>query len=134
MSTEETSSAEEKGQKKSSGKTTVAFVAVAALAAVGGGVVANSLPGGDDSGEETTAEGGADGAQATTVSETEVAGENRGLDDVHQDDALVTTDWLADRLDEGDLHEQDIVLLDVSEDLPDSELTPYSEAHIPQAQ
>lgn len=141
--TEGTASAENTSQKKSgSGKLAVAFVAVAALAAVGGGVVANSVGGGEGASETSVSagEGTTSGETVTTVAEVQVAGENRGLDDVHQggeesrENVLVTTDWLAERLDEGDLHEQGIVLLDVSEELASSELTPYSEAHIPQAQ
>ncbi len=144
MSTEDTNTSGEQSSgasapqntqnTKSSGsgaKTAVAVVAAAALAGTAGFLVANSTGDGGSTGGTTA---GGSGETAQTVSQVEVAGENRGLDDVHQEDPLVSTDWLAERLDEGDLHEQDIVLLDVSEDLPSSELTPYSEAHIPQAQ
>lgn len=115
----------------SGAKTAVAVVAAAALAGTAGFLVANST--GDDGATGGTSAGGS-GEAAQTVSQVQVAGENRGLDDVHQEEPLVSTEWLAERLEEGDLYEQDIVLLDVSEDLPSSELTPYSEAHIPQAQ
>ena len=122
---------------------TVAFIAVAALAAVGGGVVASSI--GQDSDTQTSSttdsgEGRSTVEAVTTVANVQVAGEHRGLESVHQDghenreNVLVTTDWLAERLDRGELQEQGIVLLDVSEELASSELTPYSEAHIPQAQ
>ena len=130
MSTEEDT--QKTPAKSGAGKTAIAVLATAALAGTGGFLIAGGS--GDDAGEAAQAGSSGEGEQAATVSDVTVEGENRGLDDVHQEDALVTTDWLADRLDEGDLHDQDIVLLDVSEDLPDSELTPYSEAHIPQAQ
>lgn len=118
--------------KSGAGRTAITVLVTAALAGTGGFLIAGGS--GDATGEAAQAGTSGEGGHAATVSDVTVAGENRGLDDVHQEDALVTTDWLAERLEEGDLHEQDIVLLDVSEDLPDSELTPYAEAHIPQAQ
>lgn len=122
-----------KGAGSGSGaKAAVAVVAAAALAGTAGFLVANST--GGDGGTGGGAAAGGSGEAAQTVSQVEVAGEHRGFDGVHQEEPLVTTDWLAERLEEGDLREQGIVLLDVSEDLPSSELTPYSEAHIPQAQ
>ncbi|WP_022871905.1 sulfurtransferase [Nesterenkonia alba] len=132
--TEENTPAEKTEQPKSSGtaKTAVAVIAAAALAGTAGFLVANST-GGDDAGT-TTGGGTTAGEAASTVAEVDIPGENRGFDDVHTDEPLVSTDWLAERLDEGDLYEQGIVLLDVSEELASSELTPYSEAHIPQAQ
>ncbi|WP_146340340.1 sulfurtransferase [Nesterenkonia sp. NBAIMH1] len=131
MSTE--SSTTPKSTSGGSGlKTGIAVVAAAALAGTGGYLVANS---GDDAGSQSqTAQGTSDAEAAETVAVADVAGESRGFDDVHTDEPLVSTDWLAERLDEGDLDEQGIVLLDVSEELASSELTPYSEAHIPQAQ
>ncbi|MDS2173678.1 sulfurtransferase [Nesterenkonia sp. CL21] len=142
MSTDEAPSPEQTSSsgRRSSGKLAIAFVAVAALAATAGGVVTNSISGGDDGAATSTDSGSGGGDQATTVANVQVAGEHRGYDEVHQggdedlENVLVSTDWLADRLDEGDLAEQGIVLIDVSEELPTSELTPYSEAHIPQAQ
>ncbi|MCH8561724.1 sulfurtransferase [Nesterenkonia sp. YGD6] len=137
MSTDETTAGPAApAPKKSPGKTVIAVVAATALAGTAGFVVANST-GDDPASGSSTASGAAetgDGETATTVVAVDIPGENRGFDDVHTDEPLVSTDWLAERLDEGDLHEQDIVLLDVSEDLPSSELTPYAEAHIPQAQ
>ena len=141
MSTEQppTSEATSERPKKSNGRLAISFVAVAALAATAGGVVTGSFSGSGDDGDASAAPGSS-GEQASTVANVQVAGENRGTEEVHQggdedlENVLVSTDWLSDRLDEGDLAEQDIVLLDVSEQLPTSELTPYSEAHIPQAQ
>lgn len=134
MSTEESTSPTPTGTRPgAAGKTAIAVIATAALAGTAGFVVANSTA--DNDAETTTGGSGTTaGEAATTVTEAEIPGENRGFEDVHTDEPLATTEWLAERLDEGDLHEQDIVLLDVSENLPSSELTPYSEAHIPQAQ
>ncbi|WP_150462132.1 sulfurtransferase [Nesterenkonia ebinurensis] len=116
-------------------KTGIAIVAVAALAGTAGFVVANSTGDSADTGTTTSdGDGATAGESATTVTSVNIPGENRGYDDVHTDEPLVDTDWLAERIDEGDLYEQGIVLLDVSEELASSELTPYSEAHIPQAQ
>ncbi|WP_208292194.1 sulfurtransferase [Nesterenkonia aurantiaca] len=103
--------------------------------------MANSTGGDADQGSVTdsgstateTDESG-EGEAATTVAAADIPGETRGFDDVHTEQPLATTEWLAERLEEGGLHEQGIVLLDVSENLPSSELTPYAEAHIPQAQ
>ncbi|NLS09611.1 sulfurtransferase [Nesterenkonia sp. MY13] len=134
MSTEEkTAEGSSTPQKSSGGKLAIAVIATAALAGTGGFVVANST-GGDEGTTTAASSGEAGGESATTINEVDIPGENRGYEDVHTDEPLVTTDWLAERLDEGDLYEQGIVLLDVSEDLPTSELTPYAEAHIPQAQ
>lgn len=116
----------------------VAFVAVAALAAVAGGVIVNSVGGSGDSQTTTVSSGG--GEQAQTVSDVTVVGEHRGYDEVHQggeedlENVLVTTEWLDERLQEGSLADQGIVLIDISEHLASSELTPYQEGHIPQAQ
>lgn len=126
----------EPAQKKSGLKTGIAVVAAAALAGTAGFALANSA--GGDSGETGAPASGGSGTStaeaASTVSSIDIPGENRGFDDVHTDEPLVTTDWLAERLEEGELYDQGIVLIDVSEDLPTSELTAYSEAHIPQAQ
>ena len=132
MSTEE-STAPQPAQKNSGLKTGIAVLAAAALAGTAGFAVANST-GGDDAETAAGGSGATAGEAASTVSSIEIPGENRGFEDVHTDEPLVSTDWLADRIDEGELYDQDIVLVDVSEDLPTSELTPYSEAHIPQAQ
>lgn len=120
-------------------KTGIAILAVAALAGTGGYLVANST--GADAGSDTSTSAAPEGGDtAVTVADVTVEGEHRGYEQVHQggdedlENVLVSTDWLQDRLDEGELHEQGIVLLDVSEELASSELTPYSEAHIPQAQ
>ena len=144
MSTDEsTAGAGAPTPRKSAGRTAIAVVAAAALAGTAGFVVANST--GDDAGSTTagsdtagsdSAESGGTGSgdTATTVVAADIPGEHRGFDEVHTEEPLATTDWLAERLEEGELHEQGIVLLDVSENLPSSELTPYAEAHIPQAQ
>lgn len=123
--------------------TAVAFVAVAALAATAGALIA-----GGGSGETHEATQASDQAGVTQASGTEVAssvvsssavGQYRGFDDVHQggdedlQNVLVSTDWLAERIDEG-LAESNIVLIDVSENLPTSELTAYVDGHIPGAQ
>ncbi|GFZ76509.1 sulfurtransferase [Nesterenkonia alkaliphila] len=139
MSSEDSTPAEgtQTPAKSTSGlKTGIAIVAVAALAGTAGFAVANSTGGSEVTGGGPTAqgEGATAGEAAATVTAVDIPGENRGYEEVHTDEPLVDTDWLAERLDEGDLYEQGIVLLDVSEDLPTSELTPYSEAHIPQAQ
>lgn len=142
MSTDETSArAEAPASKSSTSKTVIAVVAAAALAGTAGFVVANSTGGEADQSSAAEAGGPAteaaetgEGEAATTVTAAEIPGEARGFDDVHTEQPLATTEWLAERLAEGDLHEQGIVLLDVSENLPSSELTPYAEAHIPQAQ
>lgn len=122
--------------RSGSGKTAIALLAVGALAGTGGFLIAGSGAdgGGTDEGSAAQSEPAAGGEQATTVSNVDVHGENRGFEGVHQEDPLVSTDWLAERLEEGELAEQDIVLLDVSEELASSELTAYSQAHIPQAQ
>ncbi|EXF25204.1 thiosulfate sulfurtransferase [Nesterenkonia sp. AN1] len=119
----------------------IAVVAAAALSGAAGFVVANSTGGDADQGSvtdsgstATEADESGEGEAATTVAAADIPGETRGFDDVHTEQPLATTEWLAERLEEGDLHEQGIVLLDVSENLPSSELTPYAEAHIPQAQ
>ncbi len=133
MSTEETTPPTSTGTRKgAAGKTAIAVIATAALAGTAGFVVANSTNDGAEA--PTTGSGTTAGEAAATVTDVEIPGENRGFDDVHTDEPLATTDWLAERLDEGELYEQGIVLLDVSENLPSSDLTPYSEAHIPQAQ
>lgn len=149
MSTDETiAGTEAPAPRKSNGRTVIAVVAAPALAGTAGFVVANSAGDGTGSaptGSGTSAPGPSEsdgresdgresGGSATTVAVADIPGENRGFEAVHTDEPLVSTEWLADRLDEGDLHEQGIVLLDVSENLPSSELTGYAEAHIPQAQ
>ncbi len=111
------------------------LVAVALLAGTGGALLAR---GGGGETESTTSTGGGGTAADTQVASV-AEGEDRGLDEVHQDgdedleNVLVSTDWLEKRIDEG-LEESDIVLLDVSEELGSSELTPYDEGHIPGAQ
>ncbi|QNG17984.1 sulfurtransferase [Rhodococcus triatomae] len=116
--------------------TGVAFLAVAALAATGGALIAGGGGGGDDS----AAVPGSTGGEIAAVSAQSLAtGEHRGFDDVHQggtedlENVLVGTDWLAEKIEAG-LEENDIVLIDISENLASSELTPYAEGHIPGAQ
>lgn len=129
------------GESKKNLTTAVAVVAALAIGATGGWVVANS--GSDEapaaaptSGDGTSAGGG---TTAQTVTTSFAEGENRGLDTVHQGGAedvsnvLVSTDWLAEQIDAG-LAENDIVLIDVSEELASSELTKYPDGHIPGAQ
>lgn len=132
--------------RKKTASTAIAFVAVAALAATGGWVLARS--GGSDTASEqsiaqpdTSQQG--DAAGSTEVAETAVTsfaqGEHRGLATVHQgaaadlENVLVSTDWLAEQIGAG-LAENDIVLVDVSEGLASSELTRYTDGHIPGAQ
>lgn len=122
--------------------TGIAFVAVAALAATAGALIAGGGSQADASNESTDQNQGetSEGTEAAaTITTSSTVGEHRGFDDVHQggdedlQNVLVSTDWLADRIDEG-LEENDIVLIDVSENLPTSELTAYVDGHIPGAQ
>ncbi|MGO1316341.1 MAG: sulfurtransferase [Cellulomonadaceae bacterium] len=125
------------------GTTVLAFVAVAAIAATGGALVGRSIaPASADDAQPPAATATAQTGESTTA-ETLVTsfavGENRGLDTVHQggednlENVLVSTDWLAEQIAAG-LEENDIVLVDVSEQLASSELTKYPDGHIPGAQ
>lgn len=135
-------------ESKKSATTAVAVVAALAIGATGGWVIASS--GGSDDEPAVAGEqgSGGDGAAATgdsadtaaaqTVVTSFAQGENRGLEEVHQggdedlSNVLVTTDWLAEQIDAG-LAENNIVLVDVSEELASSELTQYDDGHIPGA-
>lgn len=118
-------------------KTTfIASLAAVALAAGGSGaLIANSAGGSGDSDSASTAAAANDGDAADTVVASFASGDERGLDDVHQGgdedraNVLVTTDWLAEQIDAG-LEESGVVLVDVSEQLASSELTPYEDGHI----
>ncbi|ROR71943.1 sulfurtransferase [Bogoriella caseilytica] len=115
----------------------IAFVAVAVIAATGGALVAGAS--GTDDGGEPSAQGARGDVTAEIATASLAEGEHRGFDEVHQDagesleNVLVSTDWIAERVDEG-LAENDIVLIDISEQLASSELTPYVDGHIPGAQ
>ncbi|MGC0144408.1 sulfurtransferase [Pseudactinotalea sp. Z1732] len=134
-----------RGSSRKSLTTGIAFVAVAALAATAGALIAGGGSEADASSEtaEQTASAASDSVADAEVASTTITsfavGEHRGFDDVHQggdedlENVLVSTDWLAERIDEG-LAENDIVLIDVSENLPTSELTAYVDGHIPGAQ
>lgn len=118
-------------------RTIAAFTAVAVISATAGAIVFRSA----DPAEPAPA---ASAATTTGLSGDRTAtpvlsvGERRGHDDVHQDadadieNVLVSTDWLADRLDR--LDEENIVLIDISEEQASSELTRYVDGHIPGAQ
>lgn len=135
----------ETNTKKSPAATVVAVIAALAIGATGGWVVARSgapAPGTESAGT-TTETGGTSAGEGTTVANTVVTsfavGENRGFDTIHQGGAadisrvLVSTNWLADQIAAG-LEENNIVLIDVSEQLAASELTKYTDGHIPGAQ
>jgi len=102
--------------------TAVAFVAVGALAAAGGVLVARSI----DGGSTATPVPGTDEGAAQAASVVVEYGEARGT--VHQDEALVTTEWLAENLDD-----PGIVIIEVSEGRSNSTLTSYDVGHIPGA-
>lgn len=116
------------------------IAAVAVVAAIGGAVVARSIsPTSGNSGTTPAAaeiEGSVDKTAATPIL---ARGDNRGFDDVHQgaesdiENVLVSTDWLADKIDLG-LEDENIVLIDISEEQASSELTRYVDGHIPGAQ
>ncbi|MGC5615865.1 sulfurtransferase [Georgenia sp. Z1491] len=125
-------------------QTVVAVVAVAALAGTaglligrGGTAEADADTPGSGAGQAGAVDG--DTVVADTVSQSFAEGEHRGLDSVHQggdediENVLVSTDWLAEQIGSG-LEENNIVLVDVSEQLASSELTPYVDGHIPGAQ
>src|SRR5699024_9184932 len=97
--------------------TGIAFVAVAALAATAGALIAGSGSQADATDEPTDQIQGdtAEGTETAEILTTSFAvGEHRGFDDVHQggeedlENVLVSTDWLAERIDEG-LEDNDIV-------------------------
>ncbi len=98
----------------------IAFVAVAALAATAGVLGARSLGGGQA--QTPTVDEGS--AQAATLSVS--YGEQRGP--VHQDEPLVSTEWLAENLDD-----ENLVIIEVSEGRSSSTLTSYDVGHIPGA-
>lgn len=108
--------------KKKPWLTGIAFVAVAAVAAAGGALVARSI----DPGSATPAAVGTDEGAAQAASVVVEYGESRGP--VHQDEALVTTEWLAENLDDPGL-----VVIEVSEGRSTSTLTSYDVGHIPGA-
>lgn len=128
--------------KRSPLATAVAFVAVAALAGTGGWVIAKSGDT-DPQAQPTATQADTESAEIVEVASLRATsfavGENRGFETVHQDTAadrenvLVSTDWLAERISAG-LEENNIVLVDVSEELAASELTRYVDGHIPGAQ
>jgi len=103
--------------------TAIAFVAVAALAATGGALVARSL---DAPSTASPATGNDGTAQAASL--TVSYGEERGAADAHQDEVLVTTEWL-----EENLGEPGVVVIEVSEGRSTSTLTRYDVGHIPGA-
>lgn len=120
-------------------KTIAAFAAVAVISATAGAVVFRSADSKDPAPAASSGSGAASGLTADrAVTPLLSVGENRGHDDVHQgadadiENVLVSTDWLADRLDR--LEEENIVLIDISEEQASSELTRYVDGHIPGAQ
>lgn len=118
------SKTDDTGVKKRSGWILpTAFVAVAALSLGAGVLVTNSLR----APSQTPAASENDGAgrAASLVFEY---GEARGVEAVHQDEALVTTQWLADNLDD-----ENLVIIEVSEGRSSSTLTSYEAGHIPGA-
>ncbi len=110
--------------KRRTGLLIVAFVAVAALAAGGGALIARSLPTGSTTAPAPAADEGAASAASVDIE----YGEARGTADVHQDDALVSTEWLSENLDDPSL-----VIIEVSEGRSTSTLTSYDTGHIPGA-
>lgn len=119
--TPEPSSTSNPAAKKRPWLTGVAFVAVAALAATGGALVARSIDG-----QEAPAVSGTDEGAAQAASVVVEYGESRGP--VHQDEPLVSTEWLAENLDDPNL-----VIIEVSEGRSNSTLTSYDVGHVPGA-
>lgn len=125
--------------RRGGARTVIAVVAAAALAGTGGVLIGQNIASGesDDASSSTVDTSGAQVAQ--TVSEVTTVGENRGLESVHQgggeslENVLVSTEWLAEQINAG-LEENNIVLIDVSEELASSELTRYVDGHIEGAQ
>lgn len=115
------------------------IAAVAVVAAIGGAVIArstNSPPADPPPAAAATADGSVTKTSAGAIL---AVGDNRGFDDVHQnadediENVLVSTDWLAEKIDLG-LEDENIVLIDVSEEQASSDLTRYVDGHIPGAQ
>ncbi|HIY64657.1 MAG TPA: sulfurtransferase [Candidatus Agrococcus pullicola] len=101
--------------------TPVAFVAVAALAATAGVLVSNSLGGASTE----TASPNDEGTGQAALLDVDY-GEARGP--VHQEEALVSTDWLDENIDDPNL-----VIIEVSEGREGSGLTSYEAGHVPGA-
>lgn len=110
-------------------KTIAAFAGVAVLAGLAGAGITNAV--GGSSSNETAAPTTAAPQNEGTVIASGVAlayGESRGFADVHQDESIVTADWL-----EENLGAENLVIIEVSENRPTSGLTNYEEGHIPGA-
>lgn len=86
----------------------IPLTAVAAVAVLIGGLVLISGGGDDEGSPEADGDGGSTSA--------------------HQEDVLVTTDWLEEHLDD-----PGVAIVEVSENRPDNGLTSYEEGHIPGA-
>ena len=117
MTTENTASAA--APAKRTWLLVIAFVVVAALAATAGVLAARSIG-------ASAPSGGVDEGTAQAASRILNYGEARGV--VHQENPLVSTQWLAENL-----NDPGIVIIEVSEGRSSSTLTRYDVGHIPGA-
>lgn len=111
--------------KKNGWVTGVAFAAVAALGVTGGVLISNSL-GGNKAPTSSAVVANEEGAAQAATALNKVYGEARGP--VHQENPTVSTEWLAENLDDPNL-----VIIEVSEGRQNSTLTSYDVGHVPGA-
>ncbi|WP_265415963.1 sulfurtransferase, partial [Streptomyces otsuchiensis] len=110
-------------------RVSLALGAAVVVAAVVTAVAVGSGSGDDNTASEQQRSGtdsAADAADGDNAGQAPPAA--TGQKAVHQDEVLVTTDWLEDNLDN-----PDVVVIEVSENRPGSGLTSYEEGHVPGA-